>query len=96
MKKLFHNKKKLWISLAVFALIIWNLAITAILSTTILQLNYMNDSLFRATIQNANLEAYLRSRGLVNGELTKPAEPYSLSEMEKFIEETKQTEVENE
>ena len=96
MKKLFHNKKKFWISLGVFALIIWNLTITAILSTTILQLNYMNDSLFRATMHNANLEAYLRGRGLVNGELTKPVEPYSLSEMEKFIEETKQTEVENE
>lgn len=96
MRKLFKNKKKFWISLGIFALVIWNLAITAILSTTILQFNYMNDSLFRATIQNANLEAYLRSRGLVNGELTKPAEPYSLSEMEKFIEETKQTEIENE
>ena len=50
MKKLFHNKKKLWISLGVFALIVWNLAITAILSTTILQLNYMNDSLFLGNI----------------------------------------------
>ena len=96
MKKLIKKKKKFWISLGIFALVIWNLAITAILSTTILQFNYMNDSLFRATIQNANLEAYLRSRGLVNGELTNPAEPYSLSEMEKFIEETKQTEIENE
>ena len=96
MKTLFKNKKKLWISLGVFALIVWNLLITATLSAVITHLNYTNDALFRMSSQNAYLETYLRNRGLVNGSLTEPTEPYSLDEMEKFIEETKQSEVENE
>lgn len=96
MRKLFKNKKKLWISLGIFALVIWNLFIATALLLTITQLNYLSDSFSKSASQNANLETYLRNRGIVNGELTGQVEPYSLSEMEKFIQETKQTEVENE
>ena len=96
MRKLFKNKKKLWISLGIFALVIWNLFITAALSFTIAQLNYLSDSFSKSAAQNTHLETYLRNRGIVNGELTGRVEPYSLSEMEKFIKEMKQTEVENE